>query len=230
MNPELLKLLRLSDLTLPVGGFSHSASLETYVQQGRVFDAVSAGLFIRQMIWQNFRYNEGYYFLQAWNAATASNWDAVRVTDRKCTAGKLAFEARQASLKMGHRLLQIFVKELSADNGLKEYQAQVTAQREWMGNYAVVFAVLAARMQIGAEPALQGWLYNSISGMVTNAVKLIPLGQQQGQELLALLIPEIGELVTAIALVDEVSSGKSCAGFDLRSMQHETLYTRLYMS
>lgn len=230
MNAELLKLLRLSDLTLPIGGFAHSASLETYVQQGRVKDAAGAGLFIRQMLQQNYRYNEGYYFLQAWHAASGSSWDAVVATDRRCTAGKLAFEARQASLKMGHRLLQIFADEHPSDSGMAEYRARVLAQREWLGNYAVVFAVLAARMQISAGSALQGWLYNGTSGMVTNAVKLIPLGQQQGQELLASLLPVIEALVPQIENTDAASAGKSCTGFDIRAMQHETLYSRLYMS
>jgi len=46
MNSALLSLLQLSDPTLPIGGYSHSAGLETYVQSGIVHDVKSAKSFI----------------------------------------------------------------------------------------------------------------------------------------------------------------------------------------
>ena len=42
MNKALISLLHLTDPNLPIGGFSHSAGLETYVQQGLVKDKLSA--------------------------------------------------------------------------------------------------------------------------------------------------------------------------------------------
>jgi urease accessory protein len=44
------------------------------------------------------------------------------------------------------------------------------------------------------------------------------------------LFPLINELVQQSLLPDKDMIGYCCAGFDIRSMQHEQLYSRLYMS
>jgi urease accessory protein len=66
--------------------------------------------------------------------------------------------------------------------------------------------------------------------MVTNCVKLVPLGQQEGQDMLFALHPLLGQLATNAMQPDKDRIGKCCPGFDIRSMQHEQLYSRLYMS
>jgi urease accessory protein len=66
--------------------------------------------------------------------------------------------------------------------------------------------------------------------MVTNCVKLIPLGQQHGQELLFSLQPLIERLVIDSLEPEMERIGFCCPGFDIRCMQHESLYSRLYMS
>ncbi len=55
MNGQLLNLLHLSDPTLPIGGFSHSAGLETYVQLGIVQNVATAKEFITGMLAQNIK-------------------------------------------------------------------------------------------------------------------------------------------------------------------------------
>ena len=58
MNSALIRLLQLSDPALPVGGFSHSAGLETYVQMGIVKDAATAKAFVTGMLSQNIHYTD----------------------------------------------------------------------------------------------------------------------------------------------------------------------------
>ena len=66
--------------------------------------------------------------------------------------------------------------------------------------------------------------------MVTNCVKLIPLSQTEGQRMLSDLYSLFGEILAEAENAGEEMLCASTPAFDLRSIQHETLYSRLYMS
>ncbi|MFR9634193.1 MAG: hypothetical protein SNI46_04985, partial [Rikenellaceae bacterium] len=65
---------------------------------------------------------------------------------------------------------------------------------------------------------------------VTNAVKLIPLGQLSGQDIIFELERELGGVVDETMELDPNMRGVCAVGFDIAAMQHERLYSRLYMS
>ncbi|MBS1664079.1 MAG: urease accessory protein UreF [Bacteroidetes bacterium] len=208
MNAALLRLLQLSDPALPIGAYAHSGGLETYVQEGMIRDAGGAGMYVRDMLRTNVFYTDAALVTLAHKGYR----DRVEELDRLCEAVKAPREIREASRKLGGRLLKIFGKEGEARH------------------YCVAFGYCAAVMGIGLREALTGFYYNTAAGMVTNCVKLVPIGQQDGQELLLSLQPLILELVERGMEPDEDLVGLCCVGLDIRCMQHERLYSRLYMS
>ena len=141
---------------------------------------------------------------------------------------KLPMEIRFASRKLGIRLLKIFENN-NAFFLPKKYNAAILRKKSY-GHYCIAFAVLAHSMNIKKQESLAGFYYNAASGFITNAVKLIPLGQQDGQEILMSLFPLMNELAEKSLSPDKELIGYCCAGFDIRCMQHEQLYSRLYMS
>jgi urease accessory protein len=227
-NSRLLSLLQLSDPTLPIGGFSHSAGLETYVQYGIVKDKKSAEEFIKAQLGQNLFYTDAAFVSLAYDAAGAADIAALLKLDEECTAVKLPREMRQASQKLGLRLLKIFSPLCRAELA-ERYKLQMESG-EAAGHYAIVFGLFAFALGIEKKETLTGFFYNAAAGMVTNSVKLIPLGQQDGQEILFSLQALIEELVLRSMCPDKSLIGLCCAGFDIRCMQHEQLYSRLYMS
>ncbi|MEZ5023324.1 MAG: urease accessory UreF family protein [Chitinophagales bacterium] len=98
------------------------------------------------------------------------------------------------------------------------------------GHFCIAFAIISHDLQISLKDSLTGFYYNAVSGYVTNCVKLVPLGQQTGQSILFDLIPIIDGLVESSLQPDIEKLGLCSVGFDIRSMQHENLYSRLYMS
>ncbi len=219
-SKNLTTLLHLSDPTLPIGGYAHSYGLESYVQQGGVCDEGSAAEFVRNSLMYNAKYNDGLYVRLAWEAAV--DIEKLKILDAECTALKSPMEIRQASLKLGVRLLKIFERKIDTK--------ELSPLTKGGGHYPIIYGAVAARMGISLHDTLLSFYYNSLVCMVTNAVKLIPLGQLSGQDLIFRLEEELPDLVDDTIALDPEMRGVCAVAFDIKAMQHERLYSRLYMS
>jgi urease accessory protein len=228
MNKALVNLMHLTDPTLPIGGFSHSAGLETYVQAGKVNDAVTAKEFVAEILSKSIHYTDAAFVSLGYDAMANNDWSRIKELDEECTAVKLPMEIRQASRKMGMRLLKIF-QPLCQHELIDQYEKAVR-EKDLSGHYCLAFGLLANVLDISKKEALTGFYYNAAVGFVTNSVKLVPLSQQHGQEILFSLHVMIDELAEKNLKPDIDLIGLCCSGFDIRSMQHERLYSRLYMS
>lgn len=227
-NEYLSSLLHLADPTLPIGGFSHSSGLETYVQSGIIKDAASAETFVRNMLINNLQYNDAAFVRLAYEAANDNNLSELIRLDRECTALKSPKEIRQASLKLGARLLKIFQRKI--EHELIDHVGKLIRHNKAAGHYCIVFGLCARLLDIPIADALLAFYYNTAVAMVTNCVKLIPLGQLDGQDILFRIQSLLPQLVKQTLLLEQAKVGLCNQGFDIRCMQHERLYSRLYMS
>lgn len=221
-------LLHLSDPTLPIGGYSHSNGLETYVQEGIVCSPSTAKLYVTNMLTYNIKYNDAALMKLAYEAAQQNDIDAIIKLDQQCTALKSPMEIRQASQKLGLRLIKIFRRQ-KVFPLITAYEKAI-AEKQADAHYCIAFGLYAQLLEIPLEEALFAFYFNAAVGMTTNSVKLVPLGQLDGQDILFDLQPLLRQLVAESYTIDLGLVGLCSIAFDIRCMQHERLYSRLYMS
>lgn len=229
MKQEFLaSLLHISDPTLPIGAYTHSNGLETYIQNGIVNNKQTAQEFVENMMKYNLKYNDGAFVKLAYEATQNSDLNEILKLDEECSALKAPKEIRQASQKLGLRLIKIFKRRVASEF-VEEYERRIK-QNEAYSNYAIVFGIYTSLLQIPLYEALFAFYYTSASGIVTNAVKLVPLGQLDGQDLMFDLYETIAQTAQETIELDREYVGLCNTSFDIRCMQHERLYSRLYMS
>ena len=222
-------LLQVNDALFPIGGYSHSYGLETYIQKGIVHDEDSAQEFIHKRLKYNFSYNEFMAVRLAFEYALREDLEAISRLEEIMEAGKIPRETREASRKLGSRFIKtLSALELPVQNSIFDKYRE--ARKGKSVHHAVAYGVFCGAAGIAENEALEHFIYAQTSAMVTNCVKTIPLSQSSGQKLLSGCYPLLQELTKKVTELGEVWLGLSGPGFDLRCMQHEGLYSRIYMS
>jgi len=113
---------------------------------------------------------------------------------------------------------------------LLDWLSGILGERDIQPTFSVVLGIRSARQGIPVSMALPAFLQSYIANLVTAGIRLIPLGQTDGQAALAKLEePALAASAQAKrATMDDL--GSAAFMVDLSSMAHETQYTRLFRS
>ena len=230
MSEKLFYLLQVNDALFPIGGYSHSQGLETYIQKGIVCDERTAEEYIESKLKWSMTYTDLLAVRLAHEYAAADDLKGILRLESILEASRLPAEQRDASKKMGSRFVKT-VEKLGIPELAKGIFRQYLNARKGRGvNHCCVYGVFCGVLGIGLEETLSHYLYSQTSAMVTNCVKTIPLSQTSGQKILSGCYGFFGEILVCVMELTEDDLCLSAPGFDVRGMQHETLYSRIYMS
>ena len=217
-----LRLLQLASPTLPVGAYSYSQGLEAAVEAGDVVDAASAGHWIAQVLEHGVARLEAPVLVRlmaAWQDADgsrAAHWNERFIASRESA------EFRAETLHMGYSL-RVLLKSLALPGvTLLDEMVELALPTAW------AFAAVAW----GVEPraALDAYLWAWAENQVLAAVKIVPLGQTDGQRLLLTLgEPLAAASGFATGIADE-HIGAFMPHLALLSARHESQYSRLFRS
>ena len=220
-SQSLLQLLRLSSPALPIGGYAYSQGLETACENGYVNSKESLCQWVTGVLENNMQYLDIPIFSRLYDSFSKNDDEKIQYWNQYLLASRETNELYLEDCQMGNALIRLLVdlRLQAAENWLKRPCALATA-----------FCLACTYWNIEKFTAAHGMLWSWCENQISIGIKLIPLGQTNGQQVLSELIENIhGIIDTGMQLEDE-QLGASCAGLIMSSMQHEDQYTRLFRS
>lgn len=228
LSNTLWSLLQISDQFFPTGAYAFSHALETYVTQGIIRDRTSCQEWLVNLSYHTLGPCDMLFCRQAYRLSAARNLPELIRLDRRLTAFKTPRELRHESLHTGQAFLRAAMM-LSPTPLLTRFYQRLQ-QALTPGNHAVAFGAVAQTLGASENDTLQAFLYNVTAGWVAAAVRLVPLGQSDGQHLLHSLSGTLQNVMQAYQDLPIDEAWSFTPGLDIRSMQHERLYSRLCRS
>ena len=225
---RFLTLLQFCDTALPIGAFAFSNGLETYTQQGLMPEVAILQEWLEAILLYAVHGSHLLSVAIAYRATAAADWAQLERLDQQLTAMKHARELREASVKMGQGLLRLAAQVWPGPTVERLYA--LCQQQRMAGHQALVLGVLGSELGWEERVIVEAAGYQWLSGMVSATLRLLPIGQLTGQRLLAALLQHLPAIADDIRQQgwDDLSS--AAPEFDIRAMQHETLYSRLFRS
>jgi urease accessory protein len=222
---QLYRLMAWLSPSFPVGAFSYSSGLEWVVETGDVADAGALQRWLHTVIPNGNGFCDSVFFVQSYQAVANQDEALLRNVAELAAVFTPSRERQLETTAQGKAFLQTVRAAWSCD-ALERFAENY----DDLVAYPVAVAIATAGHGIPLEPALHGYLHAVVANLVSAGVRLIPLGQTDGQRLLA----GSQEIIQAtcdralVATLDDLGSAAFRA--DLASMRHESQYTRLFRS
>lgn len=194
----------------PVGAFAYSHGLETAIVSGAIASVDELDTWLRDLI----AFGGGQADVVLLSAAYHAQPDEVAEID----ATARAFASSAGRLLETDQQGDAFARTVDA---VWETDLGPLA-------YPVAVGRAARQRDIALEPTARLYLHAFAANLISAAVRLVPLGQTEGQALLARLAPLISETAQEAAETPLSHLASPCFAADIAAMQHETLYSKVF--
>ncbi|MEH7383786.1 urease accessory protein UreF [Bacillus sp. JJ1521] len=228
MDKNILSLFQLCDSNLPTGAFSHSFGLETYIQENFVTDQKTFYKWLQVYVHEQLIYTDGLSCRFVYEALQNEDIQKIWELDRKITVQNLPRETREGTQMIGDRMLKL-ATTLYDMPSLSLYREQIR-QKQAYAHPSIVFTMVAFGLEISKSNAILYYLYSTVSSLVQNAVRAIPIGQTAGQQIIHDVQSELTTAVEKVLELPEEDFGVVSPGLELSQMKHERVNVRIFMS
>jgi urease accessory protein len=227
-----LRLLQLTDSSLPIGALAHSFGLETLVAS-KLLDAPDIPVFLHGYLGEaglvDAVFCRAAFCLAQPGAFSITQW---RDLNDLLSARKAARESRAASAVLGQNFLRAVA--VLIDSGLLRAALQITrpsaTARAAAVHHVTSFGLAAGVLGVPEDRAVLAYLHQSVAALVSALQRLLPLGQTAATRILWNLKPS---MLDAARRSTDCSLSDACSFmplFDWAAMEHPALSTRLFIS
>lgn len=218
----LLRLMHLISPTLPIGSFTYSQGIEWAVETGWIKNVASLQAWLASQLNSSMAQLELpllkrlYLAWQAEDLQAVEHWIAISNASRETS--ELLLEEKNRGRALTDLLIALELPQAAQHKPLLS-QSQVAA-----------FALASLHWQVPLEQAAYGYAWSWLENLVLAAVKIIPLGQTQGQKLLHQMTPLLLSVIEQGLNLPDDEIGAALPALAIASSRHETQYTRLFRS
>ena len=220
-NEALYRLLSWLSPNYPVGAFAYSHGLEYAVEAGRVTEVGHMIEWIETALLYGTGRIDGVLFREAYLAAEQQDWTTLDDVAELGAAFQPTAEIALEAGSQGDAFLTATAKAWPAPALTRIHGGAV---------YAVAVGIACAAHHIPLRDGLGGYFHAFAANLVSAGVRLIPLGQSDGQAAIAALEPSVAKAEAQAMIIARDDMGSASPLLDLDSMRHETQYSRLFRS
>lgn len=221
----LYRLLAWLSPAYPIGAYTYSHGLETAVEDGAVKTRADLVDYIATALRAGAGRVDSALLAAAYRGAEAGDDAVLDETAWLAAAWRGTAEMALETMAQGTAFTSV-TQSAWPDARF----AALAARHPRQLAHPVAFGAAAAWHGIPLRPALAGWLSGFAANLVSAGVRLVPLGQTDGQIATATLHPVVEAAADAAMEAELDALGSAAPMLDLLSMRHETQYTRLFRS
>lgn len=222
---ELCRLMAWFSPAFPIGAYAYSHGLETAVASGLVRSGDELTTWLEDLLRYGSGFSDALFLGRAWHMVLAGEEATIATLSERAIAFQPTAELRLETAQQGRAFLAATAKAWPCP-ALTRLQASSLPALP----YPIAVGVACAGHGLGLRSALVGYLLAFAANLTSAGVRLVPLGQSDGLDVLARLEPVV-EAVTEAALAGDLGDLASAVPMvDYCSMRHETDYTRLFRS
>jgi urease accessory protein len=210
---QLLQLLAFMSPAFPVGGFAYSHGLERAIDDGIVTSADEVREWIESLLVHGSGWNDAVLFARAYGAGAMAQTEIDELALALAASRERALETSD--------LGQSFAKAVASMSVSEDKNFQT---------YPVAVAVICKNACIDRCAGLLAYLQAFSNNLIAVAVRLVPLGQTKGLEVMRDLMPVISQTAERALTASLDDLGSSTLLSDIASMKHESQYSRVFRS
>jgi urease accessory protein len=226
--PWIAPLLQAADSLYPTGAYAHSFGLEGLIQEGAVRDVGTLRAFLLGQALPPLARTDLPIAAGAWDAAAAPpDWPRLRELCFLGQAVRGAREPREASAALGRQRIEMAAR---LRGGIATVFLSRAAEGGWPIPACVAAAIEGRAIGAPSDAVLAGIVYAAAAGWVAAAVKLLRMGQNAAQALLAEALALAPALIASARRARPEDVGSFNPWWDVAAARHESAEARLFIS
>lgn len=226
--PSLLQLMWLASPALPIGGFSYSEGIEAAVDSTCIATFNEANDWLIDQLHLSLARADLAVVAKAIPAWRRGDLARIDELNNWVLQTREASELRLQTEQMGRSMLEWLLKQPSFKVNLQEAKSEQVFLKS--PTYPLVFALAASSTQASVRDCLISFAFGWAENITQAAVRAVPLGQTDGQRILANLAEHIPVVVDVAMRLQDSERQAFSPMLAILSSQHETQYSRLFRS